>query len=133
MQNAGGVSSREAVRHARQQLDDLPPGARRGARPVLQCAAVDELRDDVLAPFVLADVVDRENMRMIQCRGHLRFALKAPPRVRVEQLARKELDGHRSIEPRVRRAVHHAHAAGAENAVDAVAADGGSGRKATVG
>ena len=91
MQDAGRVRGREAVGDARQQLDDLPPGARRRARPIAQRAAVDELRDDVLAPFVLADVVHREDVRMVQRGGHLRFALEAPPRLRVEQLVRQNL------------------------------------------
>ena len=129
MQHAGRVGRREAVGDAREELDDLPPSACAALRPVLERAAVDELRDDVLAAVVLADVVHREDVRMIQRRGHLRFALEAPPSRRVEHLARQKLDAHVPIEPSVGRTVHDAHAAGTERALDAITTDRGPGHE----
>ena len=41
----------------------------RGARPVAERAAVDELGDEILAIVDLAGIVDREDVRMIQGRA----------------------------------------------------------------
>jgi hypothetical protein len=53
----------------------------------------------------------RQNVRMIQRRSHLRLALEAPPRRRIGQFVRQELDRHRPVQLGVERAIHHPHAA----------------------
>ena len=55
---------------------------------------------------LLADVVQRADMRMVERRGRLGLALKALERRRIlQQLRGKELDRHLPAEPRVLRAV----------------------------
>jgi hypothetical protein len=54
--------------------------------------------------------VNREDVRMIERRSHLRFSLKAALSRSGGKFLRQELDRHRPLEPGVRSAVHHAHA-----------------------
>ena len=90
MDDAGGVCGGQAVGDADEQLDDLPPRALVGPRPVSERAAVDELRDQILPAVELPDVVDREDVRMVQRGRRLRFALEAAARGRIGQRRRTE-------------------------------------------
>jgi hypothetical protein len=123
MQDVRRVRRRQRVGDADQELRDLPPGARLHPPPFLERAAVDEFRHEELRPRVIADVVHRDDVGMIQRGCQLGFALKAPGPARVEQRARQELDRDRPVEPRVGRAVDDAHAAFAEKSADAIATD----------
>jgi hypothetical protein len=123
MQHAGGVRRRERVRHADQELRHLPPRTRLGMPPLLQRAAVDEFRDEILRARVFADVVHCDDVRMIERRRQLGFALKAPAGARVEKRLRQELDRDGPVEPRVGCTIDDAHAAAAQDSVDAIAAD----------
>ena len=76
MQNPRVVSLRESVGHACQQFYDLPPRALLGFRPILQRAAVHVFGDKVLPAFDLTYIVYRQNVRMIERRRRLCFALK---------------------------------------------------------
>ena len=77
VQDARLVRGRDRVRDAGQQLDDRPPAVR-PSRPLPQRAAVHVLGDQVLPLAILAGVVHGHDVRMIQRRRHLRFALEAP-------------------------------------------------------
>ena len=62
----------------------------------------------------LADVVNRENPRMIQGGARLRLLLEPPEAIGITGECRGEqLDGNRAAEQRVTRELHLAHAAGA--------------------
>jgi len=67
----------QAIAHADQKVDHLAPPAPLGPRPCLQRATIDKLRDDVLPTIERADVVDREDVRMIERRERARFTLEA--------------------------------------------------------
>ena len=67
-----------------------------GVRPLVERAAVDELGHEVLLTVVLADVVHRDDVRMIERRRHLSFALKAPAAVASTAVAKK-LDRDRRL------------------------------------
>lgn len=58
----GGKAIRDADHHA----DDLPPGARLGARPVHQRPVIDEFHDEVLPAVEFADIVDGQDVWVIQ-------------------------------------------------------------------
>ncbi len=73
---------------------------------------------------MLADVVDRADVRMIQRRGRARLALEALDGDRVcQQPRREELDGDLPAEPRVFGAVDDTHAAFADLVNDPVVRD----------
>ena len=123
MQDSSGVRGGQPVGHSSEQLHDLPPARLLALRPVLQRAAIDELGDDILAPFELPDVMHRQNVRMVQRRGHLRLALEPPARRRVRQFVGQNLDRHGPVELGVERPVDGAHAALAELRLNAIGAD----------
>ena len=91
VQNAGLVRRGESVGDAGQQLDDLAPAARRSSCPIPERAAVDELGDQILTALELARIVHGENVRMIERRSRLRFALEAAARGRVGESSERNL------------------------------------------
>ena len=87
--------------------------------------AVDVLHDDVvaLALGVLARVEHLDDVRVLQARRRERLAAEAGDEVLVlGQVLGQQLDRHRALEHRVGGQEHGRHAAGAEPAVDPVAA-----------
>ena len=113
---------REAVSHADHQLDDLAPVVR-PVHPVGERASGRELGDEELLAFELSDVVDREDVRMAQRGSRLSLALEAPPRGRIRQRARQELDGDGPSQSVVESAEHDAHPAVTELGLDTVRPD----------
>ena len=83
-------------------------------------AAVDELRDNVLASILFADVVNGQDVRVIEGRSRLGFPLKSASRGRVCGVLVEKLDRHRAIQLRIEGAVHDTHAAFAQDAVDPI-------------
>src|SRR5580704_14373224 len=67
-------------------------------------------------------VIDAENMRMIERRRHLRFALKSPASRRIRQVVGEELDRDRAVEPAVDSPKHNAHPSGADSVLEPVLA-----------
>ena len=109
---------RSAIAEIEQLVERQRPAADAGASSVL---AVEQLHDDERLALVLADVVDRADVRMVQRRGGARLALEALERLRVaRQLARQELERDLAAEARVLGAVDDTHAAAAEPVEDAV-------------
>ena len=107
-----------------QRLGDLSAVAqnlvdrqRTAAQTIGQRLAIEQLHDQI----VLADVIERADVRMIELRDRLRFALESQLEVRaVGQLRRQNLDCHLTIEPCVASAVHVAHPARADRREDLV-------------
>src|SRR5439155_344869 len=116
------VRSGEAVGNSRQQFQYLSPGALLRHRPILERAAIDEFSDDVLPAFVLSDIVDRKDVRVIQGRCQLRFALKPATCRGVSKGIRQELDRHGSIELGIQRSIYLTHTAQAYKGDDSVVA-----------
>ena len=68
-----------------------------------------------------ADVIEMTDMRMIQCRNGLRFALEARFQVRIGRKMRgQNLDGYVASQPCVARPVHLSHAARAQRRLDLI-------------
>jgi hypothetical protein len=110
VQNTGRVGGGQPVGGACEQFHNLSPRAVFGLGPIPERAAVYELGDDVMTTFELADVMNGEYVRMIERRGHLRLALKAPARGGVSQVVGEEFDGDLAVEFSVQRTVNHTHA-----------------------
>lgn len=92
----------------------LSQGQRSNARePVGEGLPFDELHHQVVDSILVTDVVKRADVRMRQ-RADRSCFLGQPltqPRIVVQPLG-KNLDRHRTIEPRVTSAVYRSHAAG---------------------
>src|SRR5438128_11520779 len=64
--------------------------------------AFEKFHDEVIRAVLLADVIQRAYMRMIQRSDRLHFPLEAGPRLGLRgDLRRKNLDRHRPMKPRV--------------------------------
>ena len=106
-----------------ERLGNLPRDRQRVVernRSLERCArrasAVDELHARARCmPSRFLEAVDRGDVRMIQRREHLRFALepREPIRIGRERL-RQDLERDVAIQPRVAGAIHLAHAARAD-------------------
>src|SRR6185503_4633301 len=76
---------------------------------------------------LLAQLEDREDVRVLQARGGLGLDLEALPALGVERpFDRQGLDRDLALEPLVVRPVHHAHAAPPDAAGHGVASDAAS-------
>ena len=73
-----------------------------------------------LPTVVLADIVDRDDVRVIEARGGFRLLPESALGLRLRHLDREEFDCDGALELGVRGAVDDAHAAAAEHAFDAV-------------
>ena len=90
-------------------------GARGGCDSLGERLAFDQLQHETAHAVRLFEAVDRADVRMIQRREHPRLALEARAPFRVgRERRRQDLDRDLAPELVVVRAVHLAHAAGAE-------------------
>ena len=79
-------------------------------------------------PLVASDVVERADVRMVQRRRWPALRARTCPGVRLpRQVIGQDLDGHRSIEPRVAGPIDLAHPTGADERDDLVVAQAGAG------
>ena len=87
-------------------------------------AAVDEAHREVQLPVVLAGLIDRDDVRMVQGGGKARLLEEAAPEQLVPgQLGRDQLQRHRALEREVGRPVDNAHAAATDHRLDLVAGE----------
>ncbi len=129
MHDPGGVRFREPLGHLRR--DRQKPLLRQ--RPVdehlSQRDSVHQLHRHVGGRAVCPDVVDRDDVRVVERRGRLRFLLEAPQAAGVgSERFRQDLERHLASEARVPCPVYLPHPARAqvrENLVRTEAAAGG--------
>ena len=102
-------------------------GERAGRQLFAQRPAFEVFRRD---EDLIADLFEREHRgdrRMRQRRGGARFLAQPRPHpIVAKQVRRQRLQRDRAMQPRVVREIHHAHAAAADNALDAIGADLGA-------
>ena len=127
MHDAAGVRSLERVGDFQAEIEHALERQRARRDLVLQRLAVEQLHHDEVLAVVLADVVDRADVRMVQRRGDARLAPEAFERLGVRgQIARQELQRDLTAEPDVFRAVDDAHAAAADAFENPVMTDSGA-------
>ena len=89
-----------------------------------QRPAFDELGGDVIRPISLADLINRENVRVIQRRCRPRLSLEAAhPLGLSRELRGQQLERDLAPELHILRQVHFAHAAHAQQRHDRVVTD----------
>ena len=97
-------------------------------QPRGQGLALQELHHEKRGAPVVAHVVERADVRMVDARERPRLALESVAGLPVShQFIRQDLDGYRPIEPRVTRFVDFAHTARAERGDNLVVAEAGAG------
>ena len=91
---------------------------------LVQPLALDELHDVVMQPVLLADAVDGHDVGVVQPGGGLGLPMEAPQPLRLQQgVRRQHLQGDVAPQRFLLGFVHHAHAAAADLAQDAVVAE----------
>jgi hypothetical protein len=91
---------------------------------MLERLSFQKLHGDEGAVVLLADVVNRANIRMIQGRSGLRFALKSGQRLPIPgNFCGKELERHEATQPRILGFVDDTHPATPEFFQDAIVRD----------
>ena len=81
-----------------------------GGESVPQRRALQILHGDERSPVLLADVVDRADVWMVERRGGPGFALKAAQGLAItRQIVGDELERHGTVQPRIFGFVHDAH------------------------
>ncbi len=89
-----------------------------------QCFAFDVFQHEILLVVGFLDAVDTCDVRVIELRQHLGFALKAREPIGIlRQFLRQGFDRDIPLQPRVACEVHHTHPAAPELAGDLVGAD----------
>src|SRR4029077_2282627 len=72
--------------------------------------ALQVFHDNEINAILVADVVQRADVRMIQARNNFGFALEALTACRiVSKMRRKNLDGDGALQPRVPRPIYFSH------------------------
>ena len=95
------------------------------ADAMLQRQPVQKLHGDERLSVLLANVINRADIRVIQCGRSLRLALKAGERLCVSgNFIGKELESDEAMQSRVLSLVDHPHPAAAQLLNDAVVRDG---------
>ena len=118
----------KCVRQLDRVRDRLIERQRAGCQAIGQRSAVDKFQHQILNSVLIADIVQRADVWMIQRRDRLRFALKAATRVGIgRDVGRKDLDRHGAIEPRVARLVDLPHPARPDRRDDLVRPQAGTG------
>jgi len=112
------VRGREAGTRLEEHIEDLAPRTRSRSQPGVERLAFDELHHEVDAVFVEADFVRDDDVRVRDASHGPRF-LHEPQRrrawlARIAQSGAQELDGDRTVELRIVRAIDLAHGAFAD-------------------
>ena len=126
MHDAGAVRRVDSARDLQQE----PPEPIGGEGPVLahlggEVVPVDEAHRDEERAVLLAGLVDRDDMRVLEGGRHARLALEALAELRVgRELGHDDLERHAATQATVDRKVDHAHAAPPDFALYVVGAEG---------
>src|SRR5262245_34369333 len=93
MHDAFVVRRRESVTDLDRVLDRFTYRHRAATETLTECFALQQLRHDIWRAIVLADVMNRENVGMIQGRSSTRFLLEPLEALRIGgQCAGQDLD-----------------------------------------
>ncbi len=89
-----------------------------------ECLALEILHDEIIQARFVAHVEQRTDVRVREARDGLRLALESLAQIGpLGEVGRQNLDRDDTLEPRVERLVHLAHAAGAERGSDLVGSE----------
>ena len=98
--------------------------------PAGECLTFQVLHHQVIDPVLMANVVQRADVRMAQAGDGLGFAVETFAQLRIAgEMLGQNFDRDSAVEPRVARPVDLAHSSGAESGQNLVGAETGTGGK----
>ena len=125
MRDAAFVRRGQTAQDARGQIERLAHGERSGVNPLAERRADEELRHDIRGAPVVADVIERDDVGMVQGGGGACFLLEAGDAIRIaDGQLREHLDGDFAVQPGVDRAIDFAHSACAKPVGDPIRTEG---------
>ncbi len=129
MDDAGAVRRGDRIGDLSQELEPSLERQAAAGEGLPEGDAFDLLHRDEVHALLLADVVDRDQVGMIECRRRSRLAgePRNPLRIR-DRVGSENLEGDVPAERGVDRVVHVSHPAAAEQQQDLVATDRPSGQ-----
>jgi hypothetical protein len=128
--HALSVCGREGVGDLRRHPERLLQRQRPLLQTLRQRLACQVLHHQERRALMLAHVIQRADVRVIQSGDGFRFSLKPRTALRVgADVGREELDGNAAVEARVAGLVYLAHAARADGGLDLVRAEAGAGQE----
>ena len=134
MDDPGRVSLRQRVGGLRPNREKTLRGERARRQELAQRLSVHELHRDPRTGVRPADVIDRDDVRMVQGRGRARLLLEPREPIRIRgELFGQHLDRHLAAEPCVARPIDLSHSSGAERGDDFKRAQAGARRETHVG
>ena len=126
MHDRRGVGRGQRRRGLYADVEDLAKRQRSALETLAHGFAFDEFRDQESCGVVIADLVDRQDVGMIERRCGPGLVKKAAEAFRIgAELAAQDLERHRPPERGIERLVDLAHATAAEETLHLIAADGG--------
>src|SRR6516165_3115797 len=127
MNDLASVRSRQPVGNLSRNIEDLLDLQWAAGDSVGERLAVEQRHDDERLVFVLADIVDGTDVRMIQRGRRPRFPLESFQRLMIfRKFQRQELQRHEPAKPDILRLIDDTHPAGADFLDDAIMRDGSS-------
>ena len=124
MDDSGLVRPREPVGDLDGELEEPLHGERAGGEQLAERLALDELHRDVGQRARGADLIDRDDVRMVERRHRARFLLESPDAIRLGgQRLGQDLQRHVPVEPSIVGAIDLTHPAGAQVAAHLVVAE----------
>ena len=127
MHDRRGVGRGQRRRRLDADVKDLAKRQRSALETLAHGFALDEFRYQESCGVVIADLVDRQDVGMIERRCGPSLVKKAGEAFRIAaELAAQDFQSHRPSEGGIERLVNCAHAAAAQQALNLIAADGGS-------
>jgi hypothetical protein len=128
MDNPLFMRNGEPVRDLDRVLDRF--ANRKTGNRLAQRLAFEQFGHDVRRALMSADVVDRENVRMVERRRGARFLLEARQALDIGRIVvRQHFDGHVAPEPRIAGAIDLAHPTGADRTHDLIRAEASTWRQ----
>src|SRR6266496_2835421 len=125
MNDPFGVRGIQCVGNLDSQVQQCFQFYRPRSYAMLQSYSIQKLHGNERLAVLLADVVNRADVRMIQRRSGLRFALKAGEGLRLPgNIVGQELERDEAVQARVFRFVNHAHTAAANFFDNAIVGNG---------
>ena len=113
--NAFKMRGFQTIRDLQSQVQDLLSAERSTIKNLPEVLAVEKLHGDECIARMLADVIERTNVGMVERRHRLRLSLKAVQPLWVSRkVLRQKFKRHKTMQAGVLGLIHHSHTAAAE-------------------
>ena len=134
MHDAAAVYRRQRIGDLKRSIECLVDRQRAMRQPLRKRVAVEQLHHQEVDAVRIADVIDNTDVGMPQRGGGARLAVEPiAKRAILAQMFRKDFDGDRAAEPRIRRAIDLPHPTTGQWRIDAIDPEAPSDQRHAIG